>query len=205
MSTRPRRSTGDTWAGGRACATKVNTTMVKRRKVLFGMGSLAAGSAAAIGTGAYRGADVEADRSLTVGFEGDSAALLRLEPSSQFATQNNPQDLGGKEDNKPMLEVDVSSLNAEADTRLNDVFRVQNTTGRSVDLTIADEPASDGANGELIFIYADDGSTETLIDDGSGVSLGAGEEVEINMVFKFRYNDANGLPDTLEVNAQGAT
>ncbi|PSP70498.1 hypothetical protein BRC70_05620 [Halobacteriales archaeon QH_6_68_27] len=104
-----------------------------------------------------------------------------------------------------MLEVDVSSLNANADTRLNDVFRVQNTTGRSVDLTIADKPASDGANGELIFIYADDGSTETQIDDGSGVSLGAGEEVEINMVFKFRYNDTNGLPDTLEVNAQGAT
>jgi hypothetical protein len=179
--------------------------MVKRRKVLFGMGSLAAGSAAALGTGAYKGADVEADRSLTVGFEDDSAALLQLEPSSPFATQNNPQDLGGKEDNKPMLEVDVSSLNVNADTRLNDVFRVQNTTGRSVDLTIADEPASDGANAEPIIIYADDGSSETRIDDGSGVSLGAGEEVEINMFFNFKDNDQNGLPGTLIINAQGAT
>ena len=205
MSTRPRRSTGDTWAGGRACATKVNTTMVKRRKVLFGMGSLAAGSAAALGTGAYRGADVEADRSLTVGFEGDSAALLRLEPSSQFATQNNPQDLGGKEDNEPMLEVDVSSLNVNADTRLNDVFRVQNTTGKSVDLTIADDPAVGKTGPEPVFIHADDGSSETRIDDGSGVSLGAGEEVEINMFFNFKDNDVNGLPDPLEVNAQGAT
>jgi hypothetical protein len=183
--------------------------MVKRRKVLFGMGSLAAGSAAAIGTGAYKGADVEADRSLTVGFEDDSAALLQLEPSSPFATQtwSGNSGTGGAEraSGKGTLEVDVSSLNVNADTRLNDVFRVQNTTGRSVDLTIADEPASDGANAEPIIIYADDGSSETRIDDGSGVSLGAGEEVEINMVFKFRYNDTNGLPDTLEVNAQGAT
>jgi hypothetical protein len=85
------------------------------------------------------------------------------------------------------------------------VFRVQNTTGRSVDLTIADKPASDGANAESIFIYADDGSTETQIDDGSGVSLGAGEEVEINMFFNFKDNDQNGLPGTLIINAQGAT
>jgi hypothetical protein len=86
------------------------------------------------------------------------------------------------------------------------VFRVQNTTGSSVDLTIADEPASDGANAEPIIIYADDGSSETRIDDGSGVSLGPGEQVEINMFFNFKDNDVNGLPgDTLIVNAQGAT
>ena len=187
--------------------------MVKRRKVLFGMGSLAAGSAAAIGTGAYRGADVEADRSLTVGFEDDSAALLQLEPSSPFATQNPPANTGGVEratgvgdPGGETLEVEVSSLNVNADTRLNDVFRVQNTTGKSVDLTIADEPASDNENAEPIIIYADDGSSETRIDDGSGVSLGAGEEVEINMFFNFKDNDVNGLPgDTLIVNAQGAT
>ena len=174
------------------------------------MGSLAAGSAAAIGTGAYRGADVEADRTLTVGFEDDSAALLQLEPSSPFATQTWPGNsgTGGTEgtSGSVTLEVDVSSLNVNADTRLNDVFRVQNTTGKSVDLTIADDPASDGANEEPIIIYADDGSSETRIDDGSGVSLGPGEQVEINMFFNFKDNDVNGLPgDTLIVNAQGAT
>jgi hypothetical protein len=186
--------------------------MVKRRKVLLGMGSLAAGSAAALGTGAYKGADVEADRSLTVSFEDDSAALLQLEPSSPFATQNPPANTGGVEGATGVgdpggetLEVEVSSLNVNADTRLNDVFRVQNTTGSSVDLTIADDPAVGKTGAEPVFIHADDGSSETRIDDGSGVSLGPGEQVEINMVFNFKDNNVNSLPDTLIVNAQGAT
>jgi len=174
------------------------------------MGSLAAGGVAAMGTGAYKGADVETDRSLAVSFEDDSGALLQLIPSSPFAEQTTADaggverasgvgDAGGK-----TLEVDVTRLNVNADTRLNDVFRVRNTTGKSVDLTVADDPATDGANAEPLMIYADDGSGETRIDDGSGVTLSPGEHVEINFVFNFKGNDVNSLPDTLLINAEGA-
>jgi hypothetical protein len=184
---------------------------MQRRKFVVGLGSLAAGSAAVLGTGAYRGADVETDRSLSVSFEDDSAAMIQLIPSSPFASETTADaggverasgvgDAGGK-----TIKIDVSRLNVNADTRLNDVFRVRNTTGSDVDLTVADDPATDGANAEPIFIYADDGSGETRVDDGSGVNLGPGEHVEINFVFNFKNNDVNSLPDTLLVNAEGAT
>jgi hypothetical protein len=50
---------------------------MQRRKFLAGIGSLAAGSAAAIGTGAFT--SVSADRSMTVSTSGDESAYLALE------------------------------------------------------------------------------------------------------------------------------
>jgi hypothetical protein len=52
--------------------------MTNRRKFLIGVGSLAAGSAAAMGTGAFT--SVTADRSVEVAVTGDANAYLALEP-----------------------------------------------------------------------------------------------------------------------------
>jgi hypothetical protein len=68
--------------------------MVKRRKVLLGMGSLAAGSAAAMGTGAFdaMSADREADINVTVDSEG-LVSLVDTTDSDVIRESDNPGEL----------------------------------------------------------------------------------------------------------------
>jgi len=55
--------------------------MTNRRKFLIGMGSLAAGSAAAVGSGAFT--SVEANRDVEIGVTGDASAFLQIEPAKE--------------------------------------------------------------------------------------------------------------------------
>jgi hypothetical protein len=55
--------------------------MVKRRKFLIGVGSLAAGSAAAMGTGAFSAMQTEA-RQVNVQTTGDGSGYVRISPNS---------------------------------------------------------------------------------------------------------------------------
>ena len=100
---------------------------MNRRKFLIGAGSLAAGSAAAMGTGAFT--SVEADRTVTVSTAEDNNALLRLEATgdnanSAYATTNNGE-----------ISIDLGSLtgaeqgggvNQNSTTRIFDIFTIQN-------------------------------------------------------------------------------
>ncbi|QLD86563.1 hypothetical protein HWV23_12765 [Natronomonas halophila] len=63
---------------------------MERRKFLIGMGSLAAGSAAVMGTGAFE--SVQAERAVNVNVEGDAGAYLRLDANddSEFVNNNSP-------------------------------------------------------------------------------------------------------------------
>jgi hypothetical protein len=91
-----------------------------RRKFLIGAGSLAAGSAAAMGTGAFTQA--EAARSVEVDVVTDENAYLRLTPTSPYAETRS-----GK------LVIDFSEngmggqgVNKDSDYLFNDVFGIQN-------------------------------------------------------------------------------
>ncbi|MFC6721070.1 hypothetical protein [Halobacteriaceae bacterium SHR40] len=94
---------------------------MERRKFIIGAGSLAAGGAAAIGSGAF--SSVSADRDINVNVAGDESAYLGLESTSAYSSQN------GK---KLALEFDGSNsqngdgLNADADTQFRNVFKVVN-------------------------------------------------------------------------------
>jgi hypothetical protein len=100
---------------------------MNRRKFLIGAGSLAAGSAAAMGTGAFT--SVEANRTVTVSTAEDSDALLRMEATSdnansEYATTQNGEisiDLGGLTGNEQ-----GSGVNQNATTRVFDIFTIQN-------------------------------------------------------------------------------
>lgn len=61
--------------------TKVRQTMVKRRKFLVGMGALAAGSAASLGTGAFTNASIP-DRQVTVNVDDDANSQIALVPGN---------------------------------------------------------------------------------------------------------------------------
>ncbi len=92
---------------------------MQRRKFLIGMGSLAAGGAAATGTGAFT--QVTAERDVTVKTAGDAGAYLDLNPISEYSEISGGQ-----------LTLNFGELNTESDFRFYDVFQVKNTTDQPI-------------------------------------------------------------------------
>ena len=84
------------------------------------MGSLAAGGAAAIGTGAVD--RTTASRSVDVNVRGDGGAETKLRATSQYATYNGDG----------ALQLDLPALNPNADHEFYDLFTVQNTSSQAL-------------------------------------------------------------------------
>ncbi|MXR50747.1 hypothetical protein GRX03_03890 [Halovenus sp. WSH3] len=99
---------------------------MERRKFLIGAGSLAAGGAAALGSGAFT--SVQADRTVSVSTAADNDAFLALDPSnstnqayasnagSGAVTINLDSDAG----------VEGTGVNRNSTTQINDIFKVRN-------------------------------------------------------------------------------
>jgi hypothetical protein len=98
-----------------------------RRKFLVGMGSLAAGGAAVMGTGAFT--SVKADRSITVQTAGDASAYLKLEPQPSSPNANahvetNPN--GTIKINVADTSAGGSGVNKNAYTVIRDLIKITN-------------------------------------------------------------------------------
>jgi hypothetical protein len=111
---------------------------MERRKFLIGAGSLAAGGAAALGSGAFT--SVQADRSVDVTVAGDANAFLALEPSpsanGNYATTNDGTlaiQLDGSDDTPA-----GDGVNDNAVTKIKDVFRMQNQGTQPIYVYIED-------------------------------------------------------------------
>lgn len=109
---------------------------MQRRKFLATVGSLAAGSAVAIGTGAFSNGQV--DRGITVDVAGDANAFLGLHPlKAQYAQVGNDG----------MLSLDFTDSNVVGDSGVNDegvfwfdaVFRIRNNGTENVQVMIDDD------------------------------------------------------------------
>lgn len=173
------------------------------------MGAVAAGGAAALGTGAYEGAYVNGDRSLTLGVVNDSQGYLKLKDTSPMASYEGIN--GGWENGSQKLKVTIDRLNPDADTRLDDVFRVQNTTGSDVKLRMDDSPDWNGGYEDTLQLWAQPsgGGSPVRLDDGGYLNMGPGEEVEINFIVLLNSGPNSGRPnghtepDTIIVTADG--
>lgn len=171
---------------------------MQRRKFLATVGSLTAASAAAMGTGAFEGAYINAERDLEIDVVSDTDGYLALRPTSKFATSK--QVSGGWEGGQGVseLKVVIDQLNVNADTRLDDVFRVGNQTGEEIRLLVGDAPDWNGGYEDAFQIWAqptDDGADQgsaVRLDDGGHVTLASGEEVEINLFILLKQYDPNG-------------
>ncbi|GAA0555177.1 hypothetical protein ABNG02_11170 [Halorubrum ejinorense] len=127
---------------------------MQRRKILAGLGSLAAGGAAALGSGAF--SSVTASRSVAVTVTGDAQAYLSLESQDTRASQASNGE----------LELDFSSsnngssgLNPNARTAFLNVFSIENQGDDDVVIGIV---KSDSA-------YEDPSSAPNLIADINGI------------------------------------
>ena len=119
---------------GRVRTQRGYTTMANRRKFLAGLGALASGSAAAVGTGAFT--SVSAERSAYVETASDNDALLAFDPSgSTNSTYVEGASSGAVSidlsatdgDNLPNGNgTSPQGINTDAVTQINDLFSIRN-------------------------------------------------------------------------------
>ncbi|MDV7350872.1 DUF1102 domain-containing protein [Halorubrum distributum] len=117
---------------------------MERRKFVVGLGALASGSAAAVGTGAFT--SVTANRSVDVEVAGDASAYLGIEPVSSSPNSDYVQVNSGEvsidfSDSNPNTSGTNATLgdgfNPDATTVVNDLLRVTNQGTQPVDFTIS--------------------------------------------------------------------
>ncbi|WP_336038250.1 hypothetical protein [Halobacterium yunchengense] len=117
---------------------------MQRRKFIAGVGSLAAASAAAMGTGAFT--SVSANRSLSVEVADDADALLGLSPSDGSNAAYAEETGGTLEFNfdEDATGVDGDGVNDDARTIIRDVFQITNQGTQDVYVFVEVEDIPDG-------------------------------------------------------------
>jgi hypothetical protein len=114
---------------------------MERRKFVVGLGALASGSAAAVGTGAFT--SVNAERSVDVEVAGDANAYLGLEPvssspNSAYVQVNSGEvsfDFSDSNDNLNNA-TSGAGFNPDAVTDVEDLLRVTNQGTQDVDFSV---------------------------------------------------------------------
>jgi hypothetical protein len=151
-----------------------NTTM-NRRKFLVGAGSLAAGSAAAMGTGAFT--SVSAGRSVTVATAGDADAFLSIEKATDSDGNVTPNaeeyvdvdadgivsiDLASSDDTTGS----ASGVNKNAKTIFDNLLDITNQGTQEVVLSIESDLIA--SQGGFLGVYAE--NEQGNPDDNTGLS-----------------------------------
>jgi len=145
--------------------------MTNRRKFLIGMGSLAAGSAAAVGSGAFT--SVSANRDITVDVVGDGKAFLQFEKAREgdgnSVTPNAQEyvDTSGDAFSVDLTETSEGGkgLNNDATTIFDNLVDVTNQGTQPVNIGVDLETEP-----EVLGIYAED-VNGTQDDKGGGFAV----------------------------------
>ena len=187
---------------------------MQRRKFVIGMGALASGAAAAVGTGAFN--ITRTDRSISVNVTADSDAYLGLESTSAYA-----EERGGE------LEVafdgSIDGQNGEglgqnANYVFTDVFAIKNNGTDDIAVTLSDSLDSISWDTEFpraYYSFDKIGTTNDVSGDGNftggtaadGAFLAPGDELYVH--FEFVGRDAeldqdgrDDIPETIGVYAE---
>lgn len=177
---------------------------MQRRKFVVGMGALASGSAAAVGTGAFT--SVEADRSVDVEVAGDANAYLQLE---QISGEPNSQQYVNTSNGEVEFDFDENSTNGGGDgfnpnavTEIDNLLRVANQGTQDVEFyaDLSDVDLTDGDGGQAtVQLRAVDGtgSGASVVDSPAGdnvangggaspspdsISLGVGDSAILDLI-----------------------
>lgn len=173
---------------------------LNRRNVLIGLGTIAAGGGAALGTGAF--SSVEADRNVSISTAGDDAALLGLEITNDT--------LSGDADDT--IEFDIESqLNLDATTTFEDALTISNNADE--DDEIGDIDVTIEADGQETVLTSDAGSEDPGMyfegeENGEGDStVTLSESEDYHVVFNLEgvtdTGDADAdLPEEIEITVE---
>jgi hypothetical protein len=116
------------WPAGRVWTQRGYTTMAKRRKFLAGLGALASGSAAAVGTGAFTTSS--STRTMNVNVAADSSGFVEITAlNSTYAsgTSDGQLELDFNGDSSvTAFDGDGEGLNADSTFNFSEVFALRN-------------------------------------------------------------------------------
>jgi hypothetical protein len=172
---------------------------MERRKFIIGVGSLAAGGAAAMGSGAFT--SVEADRQVDVQVAEDANAYLGLDESGeandayfdtsgdQYAVNFSDSGNGG------------SGVNPNADTVAEDVFTIKNQGTQAVEVDLSSNDLEVQSNGSISAPSSDGIAVALADDDGDNdntYTLGTGDSVNVDFAIN---SGTSNLSGTLTITA----
>jgi hypothetical protein len=177
---------------------------MNRRKFLAMLGTAAAGTSAAVGTGAFT--SVSADRSVSVQVADDADAFLAMTPSNgpngDYASSNDGElvvQLNGSDGTPP-----GGGVNDDAVTKIKDVFRMRNQGTQRIYVYIEDSSdlvtfkLSRASRGNPINDNPVSRLTPNEIVDIEGIDnavlIGTGLEVKIHM---FIDTTGDSTPESL--------
>lgn len=162
-----------------------------RRNALIAMAVVVMSSGALVGTGAF--SSVEADRTVNVNTAGDDSALLQI-TEGQGASSSEIYATAGNQ-----VSLNQSSLNADANTTFEQAVNVTNTGSENVTLYIDD---ADAGIGEQLVIKENGGSSIVGTSTTDGVSLPAGQTVELDVVIALRSGSVSDIGSSLTIIAE---
>ena len=154
---------------------------MKRRTAILGLGGLVAGGGAAMGTGAFT--NVEADREVSVDVQNDQNSYLALEPvdtdgdtvDEGRAPEAQSDPFAVIDEDTGRLNLNITALNSEAETVIDNVFQIANFGTDEVTVTIEQT----GTNEEVLSFEDQDGNS---LDEGEGVDLDDGESLIVRII-----------------------
>lgn len=163
------------------CATEIET--MERRKFMLGLGSVAAGGSALVGSGAFT--SVEADRTVEVNLANDANAYLALTGDNKYVTDDSGNgtltiDLGG-----PGTGKGGQGFNDDAITEVEGVVEIRNQGTNAVEITVD--------NGGV------DSGIEFSVSGGS--SIAAGDTATLDVTVDTLNYDPSGGTLTIHANA----
>ena len=181
--------------------------MAKRRKFLAGLGALASGSAAAVGTGAFTTASAE--RRMEVRVASDSNGYIGLFPTdSRYASTDGDQisldfsELDGYNDDPGIGTFDGGKgLNPSSTFRFDDLFRIQPRTAGAEFRVVA---TTSGFNLENLDITTNQGESLLAKDyeDPSNVPKRSGpDDLTVNMTIETKDSADSDAGGTLTLHA----
>jgi hypothetical protein len=168
---------------------------MERRKFLIGMGSLAAGSAAAMGTGAFTQAS--ATRAVNATVAADENAFLRLTADAE--SLDNGHYATGTNDGQLVLQFNSSAdvaagaggegLNADAEYYFDNVFQVENFGDDQIRVNI-DKSNMDNPDAFTFYWgYRSTGEPNNVLSRDSNLPVGTSPGDGINIGVKIETPD----------------
>jgi hypothetical protein len=170
---------------------------MERRKFVLGVGALAAGGAAAVGSGAFT--SVEAGRQVDVQVASDANAYLGLDNSGE----NNDAYFDASGDEYTVDFADSGNggtgANPNADTVAKSVFTIENQGTQEVTVSLSGSgDISVQDQGTEVSAPSSDGINASLDDDDNDATLGVGKSIDVDFGINSGTSDLSG---TLTISA----
>jgi len=151
---------------------------MERRKFVVGLGALASGSAAAVGTGAFT--SVTADRAVDVEVAGDASAYLGLEPVSGDPNAAYVQEVSFDfSSSNPNTSGDLGDgFNPDSVTVVDDLLRVTNQGTQDVDFSV-DLSGLNTGNADVTLSTDELGGESDLV--ANSITMSPGEDIILDL------------------------